>query len=434
MNLYDITYSLGLALVSPLLLFKPAAREKVRLALSQRMGDVPQRTSDAPAVMIHAVSVGEINATRALIDQLRKSRGDLRFIVSTTTQTGFERGTVLYNGSPDVTLIRYPLDFSSAITRVLDRLRPSVVVLMELEIWPNFLWHCSKRNIPVILANGRITEPSYRKYRRIRPITSRMFQRLTHLCAQDETYASRFADLGTPIEQMSVIGTMKFDTATITDGISGEVELASAVGLRPGAEPIWVCGSTGPGEETMILSVYRRLRENHPGLRLVIVPRHPPRFDEVAAMIRTEGFELERRSQPSANHSPAAVVLGDTMGELRKFYSIADVVFVGRSLVDLGHRQHGSDMIEPAALGKPVIVGPFTTNFADAMLKFRNNNAIAEVANADELYTVMRRLLSEKAFAFETGGRARSVVAAEQGATNRHAEVILRHIPKRQSH
>ena len=320
---------------------------------------------------------------------------------------------------------------------MLDGLRPSVVVLMELEVWPNFVAHCRRRGIPVLLINGRLTESSFRNYRRFRPLLAPTFRRLGLVCAQDQAYADRFVRLGTPPDRVKVTGTMKFDTAQIAEHVEGVAELARAVGLKPGEEPVWVCGSTGPGEEEIVLECYRELLATHPRLRLVIVPRHPERFDAVAALIRKRGFDLVRRSSSapattgaSTGASQPAVILGDTMGELRKFYSLADVVFVGRSLVDLGPRQHGSDMIEPAALGKPVVVGAFTHNFADAMLKLRQADAVRVIETPAALRAALSDILADPAAAVEMGRRAREVVRSEQGATARHLEAILNHLPR----
>ena len=426
-NLYDIAYSLGLGISAPFWFLRAKSRAKVLGALRTRLGDIAERAIGAPAIMIHAVSVGEINATKALIDQLRKEKPTLAFIVSTTTQTGYERGATLYGNSADVTLIRYPLDFSHAINRVLTRSKPGLVVLMELELWPNFILQCEKRQIPLVLANGRITEPSYRSYHRFKRVTSSMFRRLAVVCAQDQTYAERFIDLGVPRDRVTVAGTMKFDTAVVAERVEGDDALARDVGLRRGDDLIWICGSTGPGEEQVVLDVYGELKKQFPTLRLAIIPRHPPRFDEVAEMIRHRGLPLVRRSAPETWNivSSDAVVLGDTMGELRKFYSLAGVVFVGRSLVDLGHRQHGSDMIEPAALAKPVIVGPYTTNFADAMLKFKTAEAMLEVTTADALLQALRSLLADEKERLALGTKAQRVVREQQGSTLRHAAIIL---------
>ena len=489
-NGYDIAYGIGLALSAPFWLIKRSARQKVLRALRERMGrDLPGAQPHAPSspssgtpgegwgggsldvaqpppavfgrspkpgaavphehplpalprstgggktgaeltVLIHAVALGEINATRAMVRALIQNRPGLRIVVSTTTETGYARGLELYGSDPNVTLIHYPLDFTAAINRVLDRYRPEVVVLMELEVWPNFVLQCERRRIPVLLVNGRLTPSSFRNYRLGGPLVRRMFRRLSLICAQEQAYADRFRALGAPPERVRVTGTMKFDTAQVADRIDGADQLARDVGLRPGEEPILVCGSTGPGEEQLLLDIYRKLLGQHPSLRLVLVPRKPERFDEVADLILGAGFGLVRRSKPDASDpsSKNPVILGDTMGELRKFYSLADVVFVGRTLLDLGHRQHGSDMIEPAALAKPVIVGPFTGNFAEVMARFRAADAMREVKTAEELRTQCHQILIHRAAAVAMGGRAREVVRNEQGATGRHVQLILENL------
>ena len=484
-NSYDIGYAAALMAAAPYWLIRPTARRKVLRALVDRMGRVGARADGRPAVMIHAVSLGEINATRGLIDRLLEARPDLHIIISTTTETGIARALELYGSRvhpvggpasaagawpavkapPAFTIIRYPLDFSPAIERVLDALHPNVVVLMELEVWPNFIYHCAWRSIPVVLVNGRITLPSFRRYRLARPLLRRTFARLASVCAQDAVYARRFEALGVDPTRIQVTGTMKFDAAAVALRVEGDADLAAALELRPAAlagsdreaisrERVWVCGSTGPGEEPIILEQYRHLLARHARLRLVIVPRKPERFDEVARLIEAAGFQVVRRSQtlpatrkqqliaavsgtpaPGGQHPPPAatllppVILGDTMGELRRFYSLADVVFVGRTLVDLGPRQHGSDMIEPAALGKPIIVGPFTANFAEAMSRFREAGAIREVASAEALGQAVSELLSSPD-AQQMGLRAQQVVVREKGAAQRHVKVILEHLDR----
>ncbi|HMB96759.1 MAG TPA: glycosyltransferase N-terminal domain-containing protein, partial [Tepidisphaeraceae bacterium] len=259
-NFYDIAYSVGVAASAPYWGIKPSARRKVLTAFSQRMGhDLAKRETNQRAIMIHAVSVGEINATVAMVEMLKHERPDLHIIISTTTKTGYERGQQLYGSVPNVTLIRYPLDFTAAVTRVLDALHPDLVVLMELEVWPNFVQLCARRHIPVILANGRLTTSSFKKYKLIKPLASTMFRRLAMVAAQDETYADRFVQLGVPRDRIAVTGTMKFDTAQISDHVEGDRALAWRMGLESGREAIWVCGSTGPGEEEIILREYRNL-------------------------------------------------------------------------------------------------------------------------------------------------------------------------------
>lgn len=429
-NGYDIAYGVGLAVSAPLWLIKPSWRSKVLGALRGRMGQVATRDLLTPAVMIHAVSVGELNATPGLVKRLRELLPALHLIISTTSNTGFARAQELYGKDSGATVIRYPLDFTSAVSRVLDQLRPSLVVLMELELWPNFLKQCSRRKIPVVLANGRITPSSYRHYKLIRPVIATMLRRLSAVCAQDQTFADRFKSLGAPVSAVHVTGTMKFDTAAVGETVDGADLLRAEIAIKA-SEKLWVCGSTGPGEEETVLHHYKLLLTAYPNLRLAIIPRHPERFDRVAEMIRQAGLEALRLTQIRAGAQPKGalpVILGDTMGELRKFYVLADVVFVGRTLVDLGPRQHGSDMIEPAGLGKPVVVGPYTANFAAAMSYFREARALTEVSSGKELGEAIGRLLSDPGQAMQMGQRARDAVVRGRGATERHVEVILRYL------
>ncbi len=425
-NGYDVAYAAGIVAAAPAWAARRRSREKVLSALGQRMGHVRPRAGGGPGVLVHAVSLGEMNATAELVRQLRAARPDVGVVVSVTTQTGYERGRQLYPVASGVQVVRFPLDFSGAVNRLLDAARPAAVVLMEGELWPNFLLQCDRRRVPVALVNGRVTPSSYRKYLAGGRVTRAMLGRLAVACVQDEAYAGQFRRLGA--RDVVVTGTMKFDTALVADRVPGDAALRAAVGLTGGG-PVWVCGSTGPGEEAAVLDVYRALKSEHPGLRLAIVPRHPQRFDEVARLIAARGPLVRRSGGPVAGSDPAAVVLGDTMGELRTFYGLADLVFVGRSLVDLGHRQRGSDMIEPAALGRPTVVGRWTQNFADAVRAFRAADAMAEVTDAAALRAVVGAWLSDPAAAADVGRRARAVVGENRGATARHVERVVRLLP-----
>lgn len=441
-NLYDIAYYAGLGLAWPVWGTRRHTREKVRDAFRTRIGKIPPRNGNGRAVLIHAVSVGELNAARGLVEQFRAAYPDIHIIITTTTKAGDEQARKQFDGQPLTTVTRFPIDLSSAINPMLDALRPTLVILMELEVWPNFLKLCAARKIPVAIANGRITEPSFKRYQFLGPFSTRMFKRVTCCIAQDETYADRFRTLGVPDDRLLVAGTMKFDTAKVETRVPGDEELARAVSLPcPAVENevegkarprVMIAGSTGPGEEEIVLDVYRRLLERDPALRLAIIPRKPERFDEVAHLIESRGCICVRRSAPLAGllktqEAPTtpAIVLGDTMGELRKFYSLADVVFVGRSLVDLGKKQHGSDMIEPAALAKPVIVGPFTSNFEEPVRAFKSQSAIIEVSTADELHIQLSKLLSDPDGASGIGRRAQAVVLAGKGSLDRHMERLL---------
>ncbi|HEY1683372.1 MAG TPA: 3-deoxy-D-manno-octulosonic acid transferase [Tepidisphaeraceae bacterium] len=424
MNLLDVAYLLGLLLSSPYWLFQPKARRKFLNAWQQWGSRGFSPDPNRPVVMIHAVSLGEMNATRALVQQLAAARDNLQFLITSTTETGLNQGKQIYANQPNVMVMPYPADLSFLVRRVLQRFLPAVVVLMELELWPNFLKVCRQKKIPVVLVNGRITERSFRRYQKIGVIARRMFRGLSVTCAQDEQYAARFIALGTDPATTQVTGTMKFDTAQLANSVAGDMQLAESLGIDR-TQSLWVCGSTGPGEEEICLRIYRKLLADFPQLGLVIVPRKPERFDEVAQMIEREGFALLRRSRSDPPSDNRPVILGDTMGELRKFYSLGSVVFVGRTLVDQGEKQRGSDMIEPAALAKPTIVGRYTDNFRDAMDAFRQAEAIVEISSEGELLKALQQLLRDPS---DIGVRAQTVVRKQQGATAKHVQVILQRL------
>ncbi len=436
-NALDLVYAMAAGALAPVMLLRPGQRAKVARTLAERTGDVPSRPRGAAgrdeAVLVHAVSLGEVNATRALIAALLAERPGLHVVLTTTTAAGLARARELFDADDRITVAGYPLDFSVCVIRCLGRLRPSVVVLMELEVWPNFIAECRRRGIPVILANGRLTGKSFARYHAARRAVKPMFAALHTVLVQEEVYRERFVALGTRPERTKVVGSMKFDTAPHGPDETAAAGLAGAMGLDRG-HPVWVCGSTGPGEEAVLVRVYDHLLNRWPKLRLVLVPRKPERFDEVAELVKEMGHDLIRRSRPmleagqrvgAASGGPEPVVLVDTLGELRHAYALADVVFVGRSLVDLGASQHGSDMIEPAALGKPVAVGRYTTNFAGAVSALKSAGGVAEVADEAQLAEVLAGWLADESGRRAVGGRAAAAVAEGRGATARHVAAVL---------
>jgi len=307
---------------------------------------------------------------------------------------------------------------------VLDRVRPVAVILMELEVWPNLISICARRGIPVGIANGRVTEEkSMRRFRKpvIRSLARSMFRQIAWVGAQDEAYAARFVELGVPADRVRVTGSMKYDTAAVADRVDGDEQLAKEIGIDR-SQPLIVAGSTGPGEEEMLLDSWREIRSTsaNAALQLAIVPRKPERFEEVARLIESRGHLCIRRSRGGPG-GENAVFLGDTMGELRKFYSLASVVFVGRTLIPMG----GSDLMEVAALGKPMVYGPHVENFAEASEKLLQANAAVQVKSAVDLKAALERLLSNRSEADEMGRRAQDVVQANVGATGRTVELLL---------
>ncbi|MHC4443761.1 MAG: 3-deoxy-D-manno-octulosonic acid transferase [Planctomycetota bacterium] len=425
--LVDFCYLLAAVLLVPLVIWRAVTTGKYRRGWAQRLGYVPVLPGGRRRVWIHAVSVGEINAVSGLIKAWLERARNTELVISTTTDTGLARAHQLF---PDLPIIRYPLDISWLVRRALKRIAPSMVVLVELEVWYQFVTQAAQMGIPVAVVNGRLSESSVRRFGRIRPITRRMFECLTWVGSQDQTYADRFVQLGVPADRVRVTGSMKWDGAQIADSIPGADDLAGAMGIEAD-RPLWVCGSTGPGEEKVILDAFGLLRQRHPKLQLAVVPRKPERFDEVSDLIGRWGYDCIRRSTfPNGQAgwgSNQSVLLGDTMGELRKFYSLADVVFVGRTLASMG----GSDMMEVAGLAKPIVIGPHTENFSDTTNRLVEGKAVsmvsADLASPEvtgALAEAVGQLFEDRVAAERMGDNGRDVVQKNRGATIRTLDCL----------
>jgi 3-deoxy-D-manno-octulosonic-acid transferase len=433
MLLRDTLYTFAFILYVPILIYQSIVHKKVRRGWDQRFGHIPCRPSTKRRIWIHAVSLGEINATRTLTDQIRQRFPEFEIVISTSTETGYAAALRHY---PDNTVFRYPLDFSWVVRGVLNRVRPSAIILMELEVWPNLIELASVGRIPVGIANGRVTqEKSMRRYNKplIRGVARKMFSRIAWVGAQDETYAARFRELGVPPERVNVSGNLKYDTADTAETVNDADELALSTGIDR-TNPLLVAGSTGPGEEAILLDIFKRLSKKIPGLQMAIIPRKPERFDEVARLIESKGFICVRRSacpeNRAASGSGDCIVLGDTMGELRKFYSLANAVFVGRTLVPMG----GSDLMEVAGLAKPMCFGPHVENFSDVAEKLLQAHAARQVRNQAELEKTLELLIEQKSESAAMGQRARQVVMDNQGATTRTVDLLLNNLPQSAGH
>ncbi len=425
--LVDVVYHLVAVFLTPVIAYRALTTGKYRRDWGQRRGNMPDLPSHPGRVWVHAVSLGEVNAVRMLIEAWQAKSPDVEIVVSATTDTGIDRARQLF---PKLTVIRYPLDISRFVVRALDGIKPTLIVLVELEVWYQFVTLAAGRGIPVAIVNGRLSERSLRRFAWIRPLARRMFASIAWVGAQDETYAERFRRVGVPADRIAVTGSMKWDTTDLSDNIPGRHDLAAAMGIDL-SRPVWVCGSTGPGEERVILKARSLLRAEHPGLQVVIVPRKPERFNEVADTIRRAGCTCVRRSESpdgtKLTPSEGRVMLGDTMGELRKFYSLANVVFVGRTIAAMG----GSDMMEVAALAKPIVVGPHTENFADSMQQLVDGRAIRIVHSeveapdaATQLARAIDELLKNREVARTLATNAREIVVRNRGAVQRTLESL----------
>lgn len=407
--LIDIAYVSAAAVTSPIWSWRMWRTGKLRTDWAGRMGEVrpPLRAPGArQRVLLHAVSVGEVNAIRALVADL--SHG-AEVVVSTTTDTGFARAVQVFG--PAVRVVRYPFDISTAVRTFLDAVRPDAVLLCELEVWPNFTEACVDRGIPVAVVNGRLSARSFRGYARAAALLRPMFRRLAAVGAQESAYAERFRHMGVPEARISVTGTMKWDTAEVADHVPGAEELAREMGIDR-SRPLIVAGSTAPDEHALLHAATPK------GVQLLCAPRKPEWFERAAADLHG----CVRRSVRRTASAPGSDrFLLDSIGELRRAYALADIVVIGRSFGEL----HGSDMMEPAALGRCIVTGPRTEDFAATADALRAGGGLVD-ATREGLAEVLDALLASPGRRAAHGCAARDVVRAHQGATARTVELAHR--------
>ena len=421
--LADMVYFLTAIAVSPILVYRMIRHDRYRTGWGQRFGKVSRRNPLKRCIWLHAVSMGEVNAAKTLVAEIERQFPDCEIVISTTTDTGYAQADRLFGHKWQV--FYFPFDVSWIVRRAFDRLQPSLCLLMELEVWPNFLFTAHERRIPVVVLNGRISDRSFSRYRRIKRMTRTFFGKIDRVLAQTPGYAERFRELGCPAEHVLVTSSLKYDTAQVADRVGGAEALAAQLNL--GAARLWVAGGTGNDEEKIVLDVYKSLLRDagHDGLRLAIVPRKPERFDEVAQLIEQAGFPLVRYSRLKGTAARAAdngnaVILGDTMGDLRKFYSLAEIIFVGRTLVPMG----GSDMMEAAALGKCTLFGPHAFNFRQTVEALLAGGGAIEVKDGDDLLATLRKCLSDPAYAGSIAKSGQEIIRQNQGATAKTMEVL----------
>jgi 3-deoxy-D-manno-octulosonic-acid transferase len=412
--LLDLLYLVLLMAVSPWLVYFAAKHGKYRQGWGAKLwGRVPLRSGQRRCVWLHAVSVGEVNLIKPVLLALEQSHPEVECVVSTTTLAGFELARQRY--APR--LVFYcPLDFSWAVAAAMRRIRPDLLVLAELELWPNLMAAARRRGTRVAIVNGRLSERSWRGYRRIGFVIRRVMRLIDWVGAQSETYAARFRDLGIASDRVAVTGSVKFDGAECDRSNPSTRRLAELADFAPD-DIVFLAGSTQQPEEKLALEACRRLWPQHPRLRLVLVPRHPERFAEVAKMLDDSGVAWTRRSglQPGQPAPATRVLLVDTVGELGAWWGTATLAYVGGSMGARG----GQNMIEPAAYGADVAFGPRTENFRDVVGLLLAANAATVVRDGGELEQWLRSGLESPAESASRGGRARELVLSQQGATRR---------------
>lgn len=416
-SLVDFAYYAGLLLASPVLSYKVARKRGRRhlAGLKERLGECEKRSSQRPCIWIHGVSVGEIQAARTLVEALERELPEYEIVLSTTTGTGQEVAKRTY---PDKRVFYFPIDFTWSVARVFRAIRPSLVVLVELEIWPNFLQEAHRQRIPIAVVNGRISAKSFRSYRFVKRLLFDPVGKIGLFFVQTELYAERFRELGIPPRQIQVTGSVKYDQLAAKDLDPAEVRRDIGVGPE---DLVLMGGSTHPSEEATLLAAYLSLRDTFPRLRLVLVPRHTERTAEVMELLQKE-VQVTRRTEQVAGRGEATsspplpegeVLLVDTVGELGRLYCAADLVFVGGSLIPHG----GQNMLEPVMYAKPTLFGPHWVNFAEPVERLLAAEGVRELQGAAELEPACRELLEDPAAAQAMGERGRQAMLAAQGAT-----------------
>jgi 3-deoxy-D-manno-octulosonic-acid transferase len=417
--LYTLLFYIALPFILMRLLWRGIRAPSYWQRWPERFGHSPLLNDQQAVIWIHAVSVGEVEATRPLIKTLFAEYPQHQIIITTMTPTGSERVKLLYGDS--VMHCYIPYDVSFAVQRFLKRTHPQFGIIMETEIWPTMLLSCQRLNIPLVLANARMSERSAKSYARFANFTKTILQSLQFIAAQSDADRQRFKHLGADIKKVHAIGNLKYEISLPT---SLEEQAIAMRNLWDNHRPIWVAASTHEGEEAIILNASRQVRAACPELLLIIVPRHPERFDRVTALSQRAGFKTLRRSEHRPCPSDVQVLVVDTMGELPLFYAASDVAFVGGSLVPIG----GHNILEPAALARPIITGPHYFNFNEITQQFLNADAAIQINDTEQLAETVIKLLQNSPQRAQMGDAALQLMANSQGASKRLVNLIKRHI------
>jgi 3-deoxy-D-manno-octulosonic-acid transferase len=416
----NAVYLAVLLFASPWILWSAFKHGKYREGFGEKLlGRVPLRQGDGPCIWLHAVSVGEVNLLATTLGELMQRGSEIDIFISTTTKAGHELAKKKYAAH---TVFYCPLDFSWATREAMQRIRPNLLVLAELELWPNLIAAAKEQGARVAIINGRLSDKSFRGYMRFRPLVARVLAKLDLIAAQSSETAERFVRLGARCECVCATGSLKFDGARTDRENARTRELRGLAGFQTD-DVVFLAGSTQEPEAEIAIDIYRELIAEFPKLKLVIVPRHPQRFDGVAGQLDKSGLRWIRRSEldQSVTDTRYPVLLVDTVGELGAWWGTASVGFVGGSFGNRG----GQNMLEPAAYGVATSFGPNTWNFRDIVGQLLAADGAVVVRDRGELAAFVRRALEEPKWALTLGGRARQLVLSQQGATVRTVGMML---------
>ena len=373
-------------------------------------------------VWLHAASVGEVQAAAVLVAALRRRDAQLPLLVTATTAAGVARARSLFSAA-GITVRHLPLDLPGSVRRFMQRVRPRLAIILETEIWPNLFRACAAADVPLVLASARISETSARRYRRLGAALREALSTVAQVAAQTGADAQRFADLGVPPGRIAVTGNLKADLSIPDSVPANGLRLRSELGAR---RPVWVAGSTHEFEEQQVLQAHRLVCQVHPSALLVLVPRHPRRFAAVAEWLQREQVLFARRSQGQPVTDAIQVLLVDAMGQLLDFYAAADVAFVGGSLVPVG----GHNLLEPAALSRPVLTGPYHANAREVLEALEAAGGVQTVRDAAELAAAVAALLTDAPARQRLGAQGLQVVVANRGACERLMALLTTALPE----
>jgi len=415
---YTLLYYLLLPVVFARLLWRARKAPLYRKRWGERLGffKAPEQTG---GLWLHSVSVGETIAAAPLIKQIQQCYPDLPITITTMTPTGSERVRALFGDS--VFHVYVPYDTPSAVRRFLKKVRPRLALIMETELWPNLIHQCSRQQVPVLIANARLSARSARGYGLFPTLTKDMLGKVDCIAAQNQADGQRFVALGLAPKKLQVTGSVKFDIQVPSELLADAQQLRSQWGDE---RPVWVAASTHQGEDEPVLKAFKQLLQHCPRALLVLVPRHPERFADVAQLCRSQGFDVAVRSQQQPVSPDTQVLLADTMGELMLFYAASDIAFVGGSLVPTG----GHNFLEPAALGVPVLAGPHDFNFTEISQLLVAAGGMRQLESAEQLAAEVKRLMDHPDERQIMGEAARLVVQNNGGAQQRLFELVERYL------
>jgi len=411
--LYNLLIYLALPFILLRLLWRSRNLPDYRKNISERFGFCPHKLKNC--IWVHSVSVGESIAAIPLIKLIQKNYPNIPIVVTNMTPTGRARIKAAFNETVLQTYI--PYDFPDAVHRFLNRINPKIAIILETELWPNLFAKIKEKNIPLIVTNARLSEKSFLGYQRIASVTKDMLTAVTKLAAQGKADLERFISLGLSQEKGVFTGNLKFDLEITSDLFAKGEALRKKLGED---RPVWIAASTHEGEEEIILAAHKLILEKDPNALLVLVPRHPNRFDQVAELVTKNGFSMVRRSQNGECSSDTKVYLGDTMGEMMLLFASIDVAFVAGSFAEVG----GHNVLEPAALSKPVLSGPILFNFTEISQKLMDAKGLLIVKNAEELAQTVNKLFGDKNYCKEIGENAKRVVDENRGALLKQFHLI----------